>query len=87
MCLIFIFLGGFSSIDWSVRLSDPPTSGSGGSMPAANGGESTAMGTAAATAAPTHSSGGVLSRRQSSVLENRDLCRMISSYVPARIVK
>ena len=83
-----LFSAGFSSVDWSVRLSGPhnnliapDTSSGSGSMPTfTSGGESIAA------AAHSHDGVGVLSRRQSRVLENRDLCRIISFYVPAPIV-
>ena len=64
--LCFFVSGGLSSADWSVR-----RLGGGGSMP-------TTDGTAAA-----HSEIGVTRRsRQRKVLENRDLCRIVGSFIP-----
>ena len=58
------FIGGLSSVDWSIRWL-----GGGGSMPPTEG-------TATAHSDIT------LSVRQSKVLENRDLCRIVGSYIP-----
>ena len=68
---ICLFSGGLSSADWSVR-----RLGGGRSMPAT---EST---TAAVPDIP--SSGVTLSGSKSKVLENRDLCRIVVSYIPNR---
>ena len=63
------FLGGLSSADWSVRR----LSG-GGSMHNTDG---------TATAHSDIVSSGVTRRStQSKVLENRDLCRIVGSYIP-----
>ena len=64
--------GGFSSSDWSVRLgsmtvSAAATSSTGSSIRAGGLGRV---------------SGLVASRRQSNVLFNRDLCRILCSYIP-----
>ena len=64
---VHIFSGGLSVADWSVR-----RLGGGGSMPATDGT------TAAVPDIP--STGFTLSGRQSKVLENRDLCRIVTSY-------
>ena len=57
------------SADWSVRRLD-----GGGSMPNRDG---------TSTAHPTIPSSGVtVNGRQSKVLENRDLCRIVGFYIP-----
>ena len=66
---VHIFSGGLSVTDWSVR-----RLGGGGSMPATDG-------TTAAVVPYIPSTGFTLSGRQSKkVLENRDLCRIVTSY-------
>lgn len=61
-----ILVGGLSSADWSVR-----SLGGVCLIPTADG-----------TAATNSSTGVILSGRQSRVLENRDLCRIVASYIP-----
>ena len=61
--------GGLSSADWSFR-----RLGGGGSMPATDD--------PAAAVDITPSSRVARSRRMSKVLENRDLCRIVVSYIP-----
>ena len=64
------FLGGLSAADWSVR-----RIGSGGSMP-------TTDGTIIAAAVPDiPSSGNTRSSSMIKVLENRDLCRIVASFI------
>ena len=63
------FPGGLSSADWSVR-----RLGGGGSMPTTDG--------TAAALSNIPSPGIILNGRQSKVLENRDLCRIVGSYIP-----
>ena len=80
--LFDVLLGGLSSADWSVRML-----GGGGSMPttttaAAAAAAATAAATAAAVPDFLSSKVTLSSRRQSKVLENRDLCRIITSYIP-----
>ena len=68
---VHVFSGGLSAADWSVR-----RIGGGGSMPTTDG--TTAAAAAALTYIP--SSRVTLRGRQSKVLENRDLCRIVTSY-------
>ena len=63
------FLGRLSSADWNVR-----RRGGGGSMATAND--------AAVPLHNTPSSGITLRGRLGKVLENRDLCRMVTTYIP-----
>ena len=74
-----ILVGGLSAADWNARRVD-----GGGSMP-------TRDGTAAAAAAAAHPyavvqhvppSGRIRRRNEIQVLENRDLCRIVSSFIP-----
>ena len=65
-----VFSGGLSAADWSVR-----GLGGGGSMPT-----TTAAATAAVVVPDIPSTGVILRGRQSKVLENRDLCRIVASY-------
>ena len=68
--ILLSLVGGLSSTDWSVR----GLSG-GGSIAATDG-----------TITPyIPSSGFTLIGRQSKVLENRDLCRIVTSYIPKRL--
>ena len=62
-------LGGLSSADWSVR-----RLGGGGLMPTTDG--------TAAAHADILSPGVTPRSRQRKVLENRDLCRIVGSYIP-----
>ncbi len=71
-----IFSGGLASADWSVRRSDPHTVLA-IPIPAI---ESTTVPTAASL--PHEGLGNPLGRSKRKVVENRDLCRIISSYVP-----
>ena len=68
-----VFLGGLSSADWSVR-----RLGGGGSMPTTDG--------TAAAHSDIPSLGEFLRGRQSKVLENRDLCRIVGSYIPKPLI-
>ena len=68
--LCFFFSGGLSSADWSVR-----RLGGGGSM------MPTTDGTAAAPST-IPSPDVTLNGRQNKLLENRDLCRIVGSYIP-----
>ena len=76
LCFLYIhnvFAGGLSAADWNVR-----GLGGGGSMPATDG-----TTTVAAAAVPdTPSSGVTLRGNKSKVLENRDLCLIVVSYIP-----
>ena len=64
-----ILLGGLSSADWSVR-----RLGGGGSMPT--------TGDSLAACIPPPSTGVTRRTKQSKVLENRDLCRIVASFLP-----
>ena len=74
--LFYFIVGGLSAADWSVqRLGDD------GLMPVSDGPAVAAFAFAATAVPDIPSSGGVtLSGRQSKVLENRDLCRIVASY-------
>ena len=72
-----ILSGGLASADWSVRRSDPHTVLA-IPIPAI---ESTSVATAASL--PHEGLGNPLGRSKRKVVENRDLCRIVSSYVPA----
>ena len=69
-----ISVGGLSSADWSVRRLG---GGGGGSMPAA-----AADGTAVL---PSPGARTLSGRPQGKVLENRDLCRIVASYIPTAL--
>jgi len=64
--------GGFSSSDWSVRL---------GSM-TVSAAATSSTGSSIRAGGLERVSGLVASRRQSNVLFNRDLCRILCSYIP-----
>ena len=74
---VYVYVGGLSSTDWSVRRLG---GGGCGSMSA------TIDSTFAHHQPPPSSPAGVttllVGRQQSKVLENRDLCRIVASFLP-----
>ena len=77
--LLCLLVGGLSAADWSVR-----GIGGGGSMPTTYG--TTAAAAVIVVVPDFPSTGFTLSGgRQSKVLENRDLCRIVTSYIPKQL--
>ena len=80
-----ISIGGFSSADWNVRSGgiQQVLSYGTGAMPVSTSGDTVTVPVPVPVAAHPLRMSPRLTRRQSNVLENRDLCRIVAAYIPA----